>query len=56
MEHVSLVFHFPLYIRLFIGAFFQVHIYELFVSFDDLNVRWLMVNVYEFKRNDLHAC
>ena len=49
MEYVTLEFLFPFCSDIVLVPFWQVHLYrynKLFLSFDNLNVRWLMVNNY----------
>ena len=49
MKYVPLAFLFSFLSDIVLVSFWQVHLYcynKLLLSFDDLNVRWLMVNNY----------
>ena len=53
VEYVSLAFLSPFCSNIVLVPFWQVHLYcynKLFLSFDDINVRWLMVNIYVCSR------
>ena len=52
MEYVPLAFVSHLISDIILVPFWKVYTkcnIELFLSFDDLNITWLIVNVYEFK-------